>query len=257
MPFAEINQQQIEFERIAGAANAAPIVVLHEGLGSVAMWRNFPAKLAAVSSRTVVTYSRLGYGKSDALTGARPNLRDTRFMHTEAWDVLPALLRQWGLTNPVLLGHSDGASIALLHAAQHPVTGVIAMAPHVKVEQISIQGAEDTRQAYLSGDLRGKISKYHDDVDGAFWGWADTWLSAPFRDWNIEAEVADIAAPVLALQGEDDQYGTLEQIESIKRHAAHVKLLKLPKCGHSPHRDQPDIVLSAIVSFLTSLQPEL
>ena len=255
MAFLTIAEQQIEFERIPGAVNVAPLVLLHEGLGSVAMWRDFPKALAAASSRTVVLYSRLGYGKSDPLDGPRTQ----RFMHDEAWETLPALCESLKLKNPVLLGHSDGGSIALLYAARYPVSGLVLLAPHVKVEPISLQGIEEARQAYVSTDLRAKLSAYHDDVDGAFRGWNDIWLHPDFATWNIEAEVAEIAAPILAIQGESDNYGTLEQIESIKRHAteSHVKLLKLPNCGHVPQRDQRDIVLSATVSFLASLNPEL
>jgi pimeloyl-ACP methyl ester carboxylesterase len=256
MAFIEVNGTQIEFIRIAGAGNLPPIVMLHEGLGSVAAWRDFPQRLAAATSRTVIAYSRLGYGQSDALAVMRGG-RTPRFMHDEAHDTLPALLGEWDVTvPPVLFGHSDGASIALLYASQRPVSGVVVLAPHVVVEDISIVGVTAAKHAYETTDLRAKLAKYHDDVDGAFWGWNDVWLSPEFRHWNIEDELGRIEVPVLAMQGEQDEYGTLYQIESIKTRARNVKLLKLPGCKHSPHRDQPDLVLSATASFLASLHPK-
>ena len=259
MSFIEVNGHTLEVERFPGAGNRAAVVLLHEGLGSVAMWRDFPKKLAASSAHSVVVYSRLGYGASDALPdsgdpqGLRRNLRHPDFMHREAFDVLPALLTALEIEKPVLFGHSDGGSIALLHASRFPVTGVIAMAPHVKVETISINSIEAARSAYETTDLKKKLTPYHDDVEGAFRGWNDIWLHPDFRTWNIESELAAIKAPILAIQGEDDQYGTLYQIEEIARRNARTRLFKIPECKHSPHRDQPDIVLGAVQSFLATL----
>ena len=174
-------------------------------------------------------------------------------MHREAFELLPALLTALEIDKPVLFGHSDGGSIALLHASRHPVTGVIAMAPHVKVENISISGIEEAKTEYESGGLKKNLAKFHDDVEGAFRGWNDIWLHPDFRAWNIEAELDAITAPVLAIQGEDDQYGTLYQIEEIARRNARTRLFKIPGCKHSPHRDQPDIVMGAVQSFLATL----
>ena len=262
MPFIDILGNSIEYERFPGAGNRAAVVMLHEGLGSLAMWRDFPARVAASSAHTVLVYSRLGYGGSEALPdsgdalGPRRNLRAPDFMEHEAFDVLPALLNALGIERPVLFGHSDGGSIALLHASRHAATGVIAMAPHVKVEDVSIASIADARAAWEGSDLRHKLAKYHDDVEGAFRGWSDIWLSPAFRDWRIEAELPLIKAPILALQGEDDKYGTLYQIEEIARRNPRTRLFKIPKCGHSPHRDHPDIVLGAVQSFLATL-PEI
>ncbi|MBL8378950.1 MAG: alpha/beta hydrolase [Burkholderiales bacterium] len=262
MPFAEIADTCLEYERHAGAGNRSPIVLLHEGLGSVSMWRDFPARLAAASAHTVVAYSRAGYGKSDPLPdsldprGARRGLRKPDFMHREAWEVLPALLASLNIERPVLFGHSDGASIALLYAARHAATGVIAMAPHVVVEPISITSIEAARTAWETTDLPARLARHHDDAEGAFRGWSDAWLDAAFRDWNIESEMAAITAPILAIQGEDDQYGTLYQIEEIARRNPRTRLFKIPGCGHAPHREATDVVLSAVQSFLATL-PEV
>lgn len=262
MPFIDIGDHTLEYERIPGAGNRAVVVMLHEGLGSVSMWRDFPKLLAAHTAHTVLVYSRFGYGLSDPLPdgtdalGPRRNLRQPDFMHREAFEVLPALLQALDIDKPVLFGHSDGGSIALLYASQHPVTGVIAMAPHVRVEDISISRIEAAREAYETTGLKAKLARHHDDVEGAFRGWNDVWLHPDFRAWNIEAELPLIKAPVLAIQGEQDQYGTLYQIEEIQRRNARTRLFKIPQCGHSPQRDQPDIVMGAVQSFLATL-PEL
>ena len=259
MPFADLSGLTLEYERIAGAGNRATIVMLHEGLGSVAMWRDFPRKLAAATAHTVVTYSRQGYGKSTPLPdgahpdGPRRHLRSPDFMHREAFEVLPALLSALDIERPVLFGHSDGGSIALLYASQHATTGLAVMAPHVKVEDISVQSIAEARQSWETTDLPQKLARYHDDPEGAFRGWSDAWLDPAFRDWNIEAELPLIKAPILAIQGEDDQYGTLYQIEEIARRNPRTRLFKIPGCGHSPHRDHPDVVLSAVQSFLATL----
>jgi pimeloyl-ACP methyl ester carboxylesterase len=245
---------QIEYVRIPGAGNLPPIIMLHEGLGSVAQWRDFPARLAAATARTVIAYSRKGYGQSDALEPTR-HARTPRFMHDEV-PVLAALVRAWGIAvPPVLFGHSDGASIALLYAAQHPVAGCVVMAPHVMVEEICVNAIEAASTQFQNDDLRARLAKYHDDVDGAFWGWADVWLLPEFRGWDIRAELTGIRAPLLAIQGEEDEYGTLAQLEAIKAAVPHAKLLKLPGCKHSPQRDAPDIVLSATVSMLAAINP--
>jgi pimeloyl-ACP methyl ester carboxylesterase len=229
------------------------LVFLHEGLGSLAMWRDFPARLCAALGMRALVYSRPGYGRS---TPRPPGERwGPDFMHRQAHEVLPALLDALDVREPVwLYGHSDGGSIALLFAARSPerTAAVIAAAPHVFVEELSVTSIEKTRAAYLAGDLREKLARYHDDVDSAFWGWNDIWLHPPFRDWSIEDDIGAIRAPLLAVQGLDDEYGTLEQVRRIARRVAHAKVLELAACGHSPHRDQPEGLIRAAVDFARS-----
>jgi pimeloyl-ACP methyl ester carboxylesterase len=222
--------------------------MLHEGLGSVAMWRGFPQQVADAAGAAVAAYSRVGYGRSDPIA----TQRNVRYMHHEALLTLPALLDALRIERPVLLGHSDGASIALIHAggAGRPVAGVVAMAPHVMVEDKAIVGIERTRDAYRSTDLSKRLARYHDDVESAFWGWNDIWLHPEFRRWNIEQYLPRIGCPVLAIQGEDDEYGTMEQLDRIARRAPRVELLALARCGHSPHKDQPAAVLDAVRRFV-------
>jgi pimeloyl-ACP methyl ester carboxylesterase len=201
-----------------------------------------------------LVYSRPGYGKSTPR--AAGERWDVDFMHRQAHEVLPAVLEAAGAREgrPWIYGHSDGGSIALLHAAQFPrrVAGLIVAAPHVFVEDVAIAAIERARAAYLAADLRGKIARHHDDPDSAFWGWNDIWLHPPFRAWTIERELDAIRCPVLALQGLDDEYGTLEQIRRIARRVPGTELLELEHCGHSPHRDQPDAVIRAAVRFAGS-----
>jgi pimeloyl-ACP methyl ester carboxylesterase len=228
-------------------------VFLHEGLGSLAMWRDFPARLCEALGMRGLVYSRPAYGKSTPRTAGER--WDTDFMHRQAHEVLPALLDALGVREPVwLYGHSDGGSIALLFAARFPdrTAGLIVAAPHIFVEDLSVASIEKTRLAYLETDLRDKLARYHDDVDSAFWGWNEIWLHPPFREWSIEREIAAIRAPLLAVQGLDDEYGTIEQIRGIARHVPHAKLLELAACGHSPHRDQPGPLIDAAVEFAGS-----
>lgn len=246
---------RIEYQWVGAEAPAAPLVVfLHEGLGSVAMWRDFPARLCqAVGARGLV-YSRPGYGRST------PRPADEHwgpdFMHRQAHQVLPALLRALGVAaqrqRPWLFGHSDGGSIALLHAAAFPdaVRGAIVLAPHILVEDVSVRSIQQAREAYLATDLRQRLGRYHDDVESAFWGWNDIWLAPAFRDWAIADEIAAIRCPLLAIQGQDDEYGTLEQIRGIARRVPQTQLLELPRCGHSPHKDQPEAVIEAVKAFV-------
>lgn len=240
---------RIEYEWIGEGARA--LVFLHEGLGSRAMWRDFPAKLCAALGMRGLVYSRPGYGKS---TPRAPEERwDLDFMHRQAHEVLPSLLDALAVEGPIwLYGHSDGGSIALLFAARHPerTAGVIVAAPHIFVEDLSVTSIEKTRLAYLETDLRDKLARYHDDVDSAFWGWNDIWLHPPFRDWSIEREIEAIRPPLLAIQGIDDEYGTLEQVRGIARRVPHTRVVELPACGHSPHRDQPAAVIEAARNFI-------
>jgi pimeloyl-ACP methyl ester carboxylesterase len=247
-----VRDQRLEVVRIQPAegpgAKAGSIVMLHEGLGSVAMWRDFPQRVAATTGLEVVAYSRVGYGKSDPIA----TQRNVRYMHEEALVTLPALLEALQIERPILFGHSDGGSIALIFAggAQRPLRAVIAMAPHVMVEQISVVSIAQAKVAYQSTDLRQRLARYHDDVESAFWGWNDIWLHPEFLHWNIEEYLPAIQCPVLAIQGENDEYGTMEQIDRIGRQAAHVELVKLADCRHSPHRDQPEAVLAAVGPFV-------
>ena len=238
----------------AGSHLAAPVVFLHEGLGSVSMWREWPAEVGRATGRAVVTYSRRGYGQSDPVPEVRTTGRlPPDYLHREAWEVLPALLEQLGLVQPVLLGHSDGASIALLHAARFPVRACIAMAPHVMVEDQSIQSIAQAREAFLHGDLRARLARHHADVNGAFWQWNDAWLNPAFRGFDIRADCTRITAPVLALQGDKDPYGTMAQIDQIDLPAHRIRRVALAGCGHSPHREAPAATLAAAVDFLSRI----
>ncbi len=174
-------------------------------------------------------------------------------MHEQAWQVLPALLSALDIEQPLLLGHSDGATIALLYASRYPCTGAVVIAPHVMVEQRSIDAIEQARQAYLHGDLRARLAPHHADVDGAFWGWNDAWLSPAFHDFDIRRECRDITCPLLALQGKEDAYGTEEQIKQILPTRAAITRHLLDRCGHSPQRDQPELTATLITQFLAQL----
>lgn len=247
--FVVAGGHRLEVERIdAGGEHRPVLVLLHEGLGSVAMWRDFPGRLAHATGCNVVVYSRYGYGRSDPILAPH----GVRYMHDEALVTLPDLLDGLDVDNPVLIGHSDGASIALIHAGARvrPVRAVVAMAPHVMVEDISIRSIEAAKHAYQTGDLRQRLARYHADVESAFRGWNGIWLHPDFRAWNIEEYLPSIARPVLAIQGKDDEYGTMEQVHRITRAVADAEVLALEDCRHSPHRDQPEAVLAAITRFV-------
>ncbi|MBU6437285.1 MAG: alpha/beta hydrolase [Betaproteobacteria bacterium] len=253
----QLNGQQLETLTLDAPEGAprglAPIVFLHEGLGSAALWKDFPQQVCAATGRAGVVYSRRGYGQSSPLSDVRGAGRRTpQFMHDEAWQVLPALLHALGIEQPVLLGHSDGGSIALLHAARHTVQACIVMAPHLYVEQLSVDSIAQAKVAYETTGLRDRLARYHRDVDSAFWGWNDIWLAREFRDWTIEDEVAQVRCPLLAIQGENDEYGTMRQIDRIADLAPQARLLKLAACGHSPQRDQPQAVIDAVAAFLAA-----
>lgn len=253
MELIDVTGVRLEMQRIEGppGGQLAPIVFLHEGLGSVAMWRDWPGQLCAATGRAGIVYSRRGYGASDPVPDVRGAGRlQPDYLHREAWEVLPALLEQLRLREPVVLGHSDGGSIALLHAARHPVAACVVMAPHVVVEDLSVRAIAQARDAYLQGGLRERLARYHQDVDVAFWQWNDVWLSAGFRPFDIRQECRAIAAPVLALQGVDDAYGTLRQIEEIAPTAGPFTMHAIADCGHSPHRDQPDAAAKLVADFL-------
>lgn len=258
----------IEVEQIPAPPGSrqglTPLIFLHEGLGSVSMWRDWPASLCAATGRAGWMYSRQGYGKSSPVadvrgeprqqaSGQRSGRLQPDYMHREALEVLPKLLTRLSVENPVLIGHSDGASIALLHAARFSVNACVVMAPHLFVEDISIQSIEEARVAYEDSQLRERLKRYHDHVDVAFWQWNDVWLSPAFRGFDIREECRTIKAPVLAIQGMDDAYGTMAQIDEVVTAVPHANRLALPNCGHSPHRDQPDAVNQAIARFLTTM----
>jgi pimeloyl-ACP methyl ester carboxylesterase len=238
----------------AGPRQLAPIVFLHEGLGSVAMWRDWPASVCEATGRGGIVYSRRGYGQSDSV----PDVRGTGrlapdYMHREAFEVLPSLLRALGIERPVLLGHSDGGSIALLYASRHPVAACVVMAPHVIVEDVSVRSIEEARKAFESGGLRERLQRFHADVDVAFWQWNDIWLSPAFRSFDIRGDCRGIEAPVLAIQGDDDPYGTARQVDEISPTRGPFEKIMLPRCGHSSHRDQPEKTRESIAQFLAKL----
>jgi pimeloyl-ACP methyl ester carboxylesterase len=222
------------------------IVLLHEGLGSVGLWRDFPRAVGEATGARVVAYSRFGHGASDP----PPRPRTPRFMHEEALEVLPALLGELGIEAPVLVGHSDGASIALVHAASHPVRAVVAMAPHVFVEPGCVAEIREVRAAYETGGLRERMARHHRDPDAAFHGWNDVWLDPDFPRWSIEDVLPAITCPLLLIQGTEDQYGTLEQLDRIEAAVAGpVERLHLV-CRHAPHLEAPEETLAATAGFI-------
>jgi pimeloyl-ACP methyl ester carboxylesterase len=243
----------------------APVVVfLHEGLGSIAMWKDWPKKLCEQLGFRGLVYSRPGYGAS---TPREAGVKwPVDFMYQQAHDVLPALLDTIGIepaerARMWVIGHSDGGSIALLYAAAFPdaLAGVVTIAPHVFVEDVSVDAIAGTTVQYTRGDLRSKLSRYHADVDSAFYGWNDIWLDPEFRHWNITNLLSSIQCPLLAVQGDADEYATMAQIDTIASHVSQARLTKLPDCGHSPHRQRPDMLDAAIVAFIkseTSGRPE-
>ncbi|WP_413207582.1 alpha/beta fold hydrolase [Rhodospirillum sp. A1_3_36] len=239
--------------------DAPHLVFLHEGLGCVALWKDFPERVAAALGVGVVVYSRAGYGRS----GPKPPPWPLTYMHDEGRLVLPSLLDALGLTNVVLVGHSDGASIALIHAGDETgalprLKGVVSMAAHVFNEEISVQSIAEARTAFESGGLRDRLMRYHgDNVDNAFWGWNRAWLDPGFKTWNIEAFLPRIQVPLLVIQGEDDEYGTLRQVKAIRNQVSGpVECLILERCGHSPHRDQREPVLQALERFAARIWPD-
>ena len=252
-----IHGNQLEVRQIAGSTVLAPIVFLHEGLGSVSLWTqrslDWPLAVCQATGRAGVVYSRRGYGQSSKAPSGR-NVLPADYMHREAFDVLPALLAELHIQKPILLGHSDGATIALLHASRFEVTACIAMAPHVLVESVAVNAIGQAKQAFESdvesGGLRQRLAKHHADVDGAFWQWNDIWLSKAFASFDIRADCQRVTAPLLLIQGVADEYGTMLQLDEIALAAPHAQQIRLAGCGHSPHRDEPQLCVGGITNFL-------
>jgi pimeloyl-ACP methyl ester carboxylesterase len=254
MPYVRAAGRSLAYEWIGETRGGGPaLVFLHEGLGSIRQWRDFPAELAAASGCRALVYDRYGYGQSEVLAEPR---RTVRFMHDEGLVVLPELLSELHVENPLLIGHSDGASIALIHAgAGHPVRAVVAMAPHVFIEPVCLSSIRTATETFETTDLPQKLGRYHRDARKTFYGWADVWLDPEFKGWDIRADyLPGVRAPVLAIQGHDDEYGTMAQLDEIARRVSGpCELLKLENCGHSPFRDQPDAVISSVNAFVKKL----
>jgi pimeloyl-ACP methyl ester carboxylesterase len=242
---------EIEFLDIPGEADKPSLLLLHEGLGSVGLWRGFPERLAAATQRRTIAFSRYGHGQSDP----PPTPRTPAFMHEEALEVLPELLPSLGIDEPILVGHSDGASIALIYAAHHPVTAVVAIAPHVFVEDICLVEIRQTKETFETTDLRDRMTRHHRDPDAAFYGWNDVWLHPEFPQWSIEGELEHISAPLLLIQGTRDQYGTMAQLDSIEQRAPGPVTRVHLDCQHSPATELPDQTAEAIASFMSALPP--
>jgi len=237
--------RRLEVAQWPGDDERRALVLLHEGLGSVTLWRGFPDALSEATGRRVVAFSRFGHGRSQA----PPRPRTPAFFHEEALDVLPEILAQLDVAAPILVGHSDGASIALIHAGHHPVTAIALLAPHVIVEDVTVEAIREARERYTDGDLRERMARHHDDVDAAFWGWCGVWLDPAFRDWSLEPDAERVRCPILLIQGVADPYGTLEQLDRIQaRVRGPVERLEVP-AGHSPHLEAADEVVAAIAAF--------
>jgi pimeloyl-ACP methyl ester carboxylesterase len=249
--YVTVDGKRLETLVYAPPGSKPSIVMLHEGLGSVSMWKDFPEQLARATCCGVLAYSRYGHGKSERLAEKRA----AEFMHHEAQVVLPELLARFEIQAPILLGHCDGGSICIIYAAgaARKPRALILEAPHVFVEDLSVSSISKIRTAYQTTDLPKKLARYHDHVDETFWGWNDIWLDPRFRSWNIEEYLNCITCPVLVIQGEGDEYGTLAQVEAIKTRLPTSVTLVLPECGHSPHRDQRAMTLFAISKFVRNV----
>jgi pimeloyl-ACP methyl ester carboxylesterase len=254
MPFATAAGRSINYEWLGPDASGKPtLVFLHEGLGSIRQWRDFPAKVVGATGCRALIYDRYGYGQSEVL--AEPK-RTVRFMHDEALIALPELLQELKVENPLLIGHSDGASIALIHAgAGHPVRGVVAIAPHVFIEPPCLKSIDKAAEAFEKTDLKDRLGRYHRDARKTFYGWADVWLDKGFKTWDIRDDyLPNITCPVLVIQGDDDIYGTMAQLDEIERRVKGLcELLPLEDCGHAPFREQPQKTLSAVTRFIGEL----
>ncbi len=253
--FVEVGASRLECRMIGPRPNeSATFVLLHEGLGSVGQWGDFPDRLAAASGLGVFAYSRAGYGRSSA--SVMP--RRTSFMHEEARDVLPHVLDAIALQRGILLGHSDGASIAAIYAGSfqdHRIGGLVLIAPHFFTEAFGVAEIARMRELYANGDLRPKLARWHRDPDNAFYSWSGPWLDPEFRTWDVTGELARIRVPMLVVQGEDDQYGTLDQVETAKRECrCPVEAVILPGVRHIPHREATEETLRAIVDFTGRLR---
>ena len=249
-----IDRKTVELVYDEVDSSCPTLVFLHEGLGCIRLWREFPAQVRATGAYNLLLYNRAGYGHSDPADLPRP----LHYLHVEAVQVLPELLRMLGIGQHILIGHSDGGSIALLYAgSEHRLPGLlglVTMAAHVFNEEICISSLKAARQAYLTTDLRQKLARYHQDVDNAFWGWNDTWLREEFRNWNIEDCLSAIEVPTLALQGADDQYGSPAQLEAIVTGIGPLAQSQLlPGCRHAPHLEQPEQTLALIRDFIKSV----
>src|SRR5436190_4787531 len=245
----KLDGRSVEVLDRPGDAALPPLVLLHEGLGSAQLWKDFPTALGEATGARVVAFSRFGHGSSDP----PPRPRTPAFMHEEAQDVLPALFEAVAVDEPVLVGHSDGASIALIHAASHPVRGVVAMAPHVFVEEMCLTEIREAKRVYETGGLRERMARHHRDPDAAFYGWNDVWLHPAFPQWEIRDELERISRPLLLIQGEHDQYGTMAQLDAIEHRAGGpVRRVHLD-CQHSPPTERPQETVDAITTFLADL----
>lgn len=249
LPTVPVPGGRVEYVDVPGDPDRAPLLLLHEGLGSVGLWRGLPERIAARTGRRAVAYSRLGHGWSDP----PPAPRTPRFMHEEAATVLPALREALDLDPVVLLGHSDGGSIALLHAPAAGVRGLVVIAPHVVVEETGLRSIAATRRRYLDGDLRVRMAHHHRDPDAAFWNWNNVWLDPAFASWDLRPELAGISCPTLAVQGTDDPYGTVVHVTAIRDGTSGPVRLLLLDGGHTPHVEHPDAVESAVAQFLDGL----
>ena len=252
--FLDIGASKLEYRMIGPTPDVAPtIVLLHEGLGSAWLWGDFPEKLQAATGIGVFVYSRTGYGASSTVSLPRP----LDYMHVEALDVLPKLLDAIGFRRGLLVGHSDGASIATIYAGgvqDHRIRGLALIAPHFIVEDISVKSIAEIKTVYEQGDLRKKLARWHSDVDNAFYGWNGAWLDPAFRDWDISDFLAYIRVPVQIVQGADDHYGTIRQIEIAQQECyCPVDVEIIPAAAHSPHREAPDATLNAITDFANSI----
>jgi pimeloyl-ACP methyl ester carboxylesterase len=247
-----VQGRRLVVQRIsANNSGATELVFLHEGLGSISLWKDFPARVAASTRCPVTVYSRYGSGNSEMLSKPRP----VSYMHDEALQALPDLLAQLQIENPILIGHSDGGSIALIYAAvDNRVRGLVLLAPHVFVEDLSVASIAEAKVKFETTTLPEKLARHHRDPARTFWGWNDIWLHADFRGWKIEEYLLRITCPILVIQGLDDEYGTMAQVQAIARQAGGpVEVLALADCGHSAHRDQPDAVLGAITKFIAKV----
>jgi pimeloyl-ACP methyl ester carboxylesterase len=242
----EVDGRRLEAVELRGDPDERPLVLLHAGLGSVSAWREFPEELHRVTSRRVVAFSRFGHGASNP--PAEP--RTPSFFHEEALDVLPQVLRRLDAEEPVLVGHSDGASIALIHAGANPVRGLVLMAPHVVVEGVTLDGIRGTRKRFETTDLRERLARHHDDPDVAFRNWTDVWLDPAFRSWTLEPDAERVTCPSLLVQGAEDPYGTFDQLDRIEARVRGPVRRLVVSGGHSPHRDAPEAVLRAIAAFV-------